>query len=128
MNTKSRRTAGPITTAIAAIVLAGAGVSAAAAPASAATTGTARPTAIATQASSGWTWYGYRLGWTETNRIADLSLWNAAGGVRGTRLIPYSQAIMATFAINWVLTARNARSMGQCLAISYAGVGLIVHC
>lgn len=75
-----------------------------------------------------WAWYGYRLNWSETNQIANLSLWNAVSGVSGSRLIPYSGAIMRLYAVNWVLTARNARAMGQCLAISYAGTGLIVGC
>lgn len=75
-----------------------------------------------------WIWYGFKLNWWETNRIANLSLWNAVAGVKGVNLIPYSSTIMAIYAVNWVLTARNARSMGQCLAISYAGTGLIVRC
>lgn len=81
-----------------------------------------------TQLIGSWRWYGYRLSWSETNQIANLSLWNASSGVSGTGLIPYSSAIMRLYAVNWVLTARNARSMGQCLAISYAGTGLIVGC
>lgn len=75
-----------------------------------------------------WGWYGYRLNRAETNQIANLSLWSAVSGVSGSRLIPYSGAIMRLYAVNWVLTARNARSIGQCLAISYAGTGLIVGC
>jgi hypothetical protein len=75
-----------------------------------------------------WAWYGYRLNWSETNQIANISLWNAVSGVKGSGLIPYSTAIMAIYSINWILTARNARSMGSCLAISYAGTGLIVGC
>ncbi len=90
-------------------------------------TATAAPTITARPAGN-WTWYGYRLNRAETNQIANLSLWSAASGAQGSGLIPYSRAIMAVYSINWVLTARNARSMGRCLAISYAGVGLIVGC
>jgi hypothetical protein len=79
-------------------------------------------------AAGNWAWYGYRLNRAETNQIANVSLWSAVSGVKGSGLIPYSTAIMAVYSINWVLTARNARSMGQCLAISYAGTGLIVGC
>ena len=80
------------------------------------------------QPTGNWAWYGYRLNRTETNQIANVSLWNAFWGVKGSALIPYSTAIMGTYAVNWVLTARNARSIGQCLGISYVGVGLIVGC
>lgn len=93
------------------------------------------PTAVRTAAvqtgaihAGDWGWYGYRLNRDETNQIANLSLWGAASKVESTRLIPYSSWFMRAFSIGWVLTARNARSMGQCLAISYVGTGLIVGC
>lgn len=80
------------------------------------------------QTIGSWTYYGYKLNRSETDAIANISLWSAARGVSSSRLIPYSGPIMSIYSVNWVLTARNARSMGQCLAISYAGVGLIVGC
>jgi hypothetical protein len=75
-----------------------------------------------------WTWWGYVLNRTETNTLANLSLWNAATAVKGTRLIPYSNVIVGLYAVTWVLTARNARSLGKCLAINYAGTGIIANC
>jgi hypothetical protein len=83
---------------------------------------------VASKPAGNWGWYGYRLSRADTNRIANLSFWSAVSGVKGSGLIPYSGAIMAIYSYNWVLTARNARSMGQCLAISYVGTGLIVGC
>ena len=80
------------------------------------------------QTIGSWSYWGYRLNRSETDAIANVSLWSAARGVSSTRLIPYSGAITALYSVNWVLTARNARSMGYCLGISYAGVGLIVRC
>lgn len=110
---------------IAAIV--GGSVAGAASPAGAAVSA---PVAVAPAAApaGNWAWYGYRLNRTETSQIANLSLWSAFSGVKGTRLIPYSDKIMSAYAFGWILTARNARSMGQCLAISYVGTGLIVGC
>lgn len=75
-----------------------------------------------------WTYYGYRLNRTETNQIANLSVWSAFGGVSSSGLIPLSSWIMRAYSVGWIYAARNARAMGQCLAISYAGVGLIVGC
>lgn len=80
------------------------------------------------QTIGSWTWYGYKLSWWETSQIADLSLWNAARNLSSTRLIPYSWAITSVMSVNWVLAARNARSMDQCLAISWGTTGLIVRC
>jgi hypothetical protein len=104
------------------------GIEAAEAQSEAPATGTAGMDLGNAQLIGNWAWYGYRLNRSETNQIANLSLWNAVSGVSRSELIPYSGAIMRLYAVNWILTARNARSMGQCLAISYAGTGLIVGC
>ena len=93
----------------------------------------AAPRAAATHPASphfagNWGWYGYRLNRVETNQIANLSIWSAFSGVSGSSLIPYSSTLMRLYSLNWILAARNARSMGQCLAISYVGTGLIVGC
>lgn len=99
-----------------------------AADSAAATTQALASPASPQRATGGWQWYGYRLSRSETNAIANVSLWDAVRGVSSSAYIPYSAWIMRIYAVNWVLTARNARSMGQCLAISYGGTGLIVGC
>lgn len=75
-----------------------------------------------------WRYYGWRLSRAETNSLANVSIWSAMRGSTGSVYIPYSRAITAAFSVQWVYAARNARSMGQCLAISWVGVPLIVGC
>jgi hypothetical protein len=74
------------------------------------------------------TGYGYQLTRAETNQIANLSMWNAVSGVSSSKYIPFSKQLMQLHAIDWVLTARAARSMGKCLGINWVGNGYWVGC
>jgi hypothetical protein len=77
-----------------------------------------------------WVWFGFRLTRAETNQIANIPLWNAYSAPGFIRLIGGSQAarFSSAFAVGWVLTAYNARSLGLCLGITWIGIGQIVNC
>jgi hypothetical protein len=75
-----------------------------------------------------WTLWGYRHNRAETAVIASISLWQAVSGIKATKLIPYSAVIIGLYSYSWVLAARNAKAMGQCLGITYSGTGIWVNC
>jgi hypothetical protein len=75
-----------------------------------------------------WTWYGYKLNWSETNQLANLSLWNAYGAVASSRLIPYSSHLMWAYSATWIQYARTARMMGKCVGIYYVGTPFVTSC
>ena len=70
-----------------------------------------------------WTWWGYRTDRWQTWAIATQSpsyiRWN---------VLPFFGAYVYVQAWVWKLTAQNARSMGLCLGITWAGSGIIVGC
>jgi hypothetical protein len=78
------------------------------------------------RAAGNWTWWGYRTNSWETWAVATQSpsYINLHMGWLGRAMgfYVYSQAWV------WRLTAQNARMMGQCLGIDWAGSGLIVGC
>jgi hypothetical protein len=76
--------------------------------------------------SGNFTWWGYRANPWETWAVATQSpsYINLHMGWLGSAMgfYVYAQAWV------WRLTAQNARRMGQCLGITWAGSGIIVGC
>lgn len=70
-----------------------------------------------------WTWWGYRTDRWQTWAIATQSPEYIRQNV-----VPFLSAYVYAQAWVWKLTAQNARMMGQCLGITWAGSGIIVSC
>jgi hypothetical protein len=68
-------------------------------------------------------WWGYRLDRWQTWAVATQSPSYIKSAV-----IPFFGAYVFAQAWVWKLTAQNARSMNQCLGITWYGAGLIVGC
>jgi hypothetical protein len=71
-----------------------------------------------------WTWWGYRTNSYETWGVATQNPSAYCG-----RYVPW-WACSWVYALGWTwhFTAQNARSMGQCLGITWSGTGIIVGC